>query len=163
MPNEPFLALSSINPEQILQGVEQIRETVPQRHEFEMLQGILHFDHDAATAVAIKTIGEDEFWARGHIPGKPIFPGVLMIESAAQLCAYTFARVNQDKRFFAFGGVDAVRFRGTVTPGDQVILMARAKRMRRNLGMYDSQAYVDGKLVYEGVITGMILPEDKDK
>lgn len=161
MPSEPILDVSTLNPERRIEGVEEIRKEVPQRFEFEMLHGILYFDADTATSAAVKRVGHDEFWSRGHIPGKPIFPGVLMIESAAQLCAYTFARVNRDKRFFAFGGVDAVRFRGTVMPGDLVILMSRARRMRRNIGIYDSQAYVDGKLVYEGIITGMILAEDK--
>jgi 3-hydroxyacyl-[acyl-carrier-protein] dehydratase len=155
----PILDPESIDLEQVLVTREGLRDFIPQRHDFEMLHGLLYFDTESAISVAYKEIHEDEFWVAGHIPGNPLFPGVLMVESAAQLCAYTFGRIQNEKRFFAFGGVDDVRFRGTVRPGDRLILMARARRMRRNLGIYDSQAFVDGKLVYEGVITGMVLPD----
>lgn len=156
--NAPILELAALRDGPVLVGKDGIREWVPQRHEFEMLDGILHYDPAAMVAVACKQISDADFWVRGHIPGRPLFPGVLMIESAAQLCCYCFCRANQEKRFFAFGGVDAVRFRGTVTPGDRLILMAKAKKMRSNLGIFDTQGFVDGRLVFEAVITGMVLP-----
>ena len=154
----PILAPDRFDPAQQLQGKEGIREWVPQRFEFEMLDAILHFDETAQVAVAAKQLASDEFWVRGHIPGLPLFPGVLMIESSAQLCCYLFSRMNREKRFFAFGGVDAVRFRGTVKAGDRVILMARARKLRANLGIFETQAFVGSRLVFEGVITGMVLP-----
>ena len=156
----PILALEGIDSEKVLVGKEGIREWVPQRFEFEMLDAILHYDEQAQVAVALKQLGEHEFWVRGHIPRLPLFPGVLMIESAAQLCCYLFCRMSAEKqRFFAFGGVDAVRFRGTVRPGDRVVLMARAQRIRSNLGVFETQAYVGGRLVFEGQVTGMVLPD----
>ena len=155
---DPIFPPQSIDPSRVIVGREGIREWVPQRHEFEMLDGILHYDEAAQIAVAIKTLGEREFWVRGHIPGRPLFPGVLMIESAAQLCCYLFCRMNREKdRFFAFGGVDSVRFRGTVKPGDRVLLMTRARKIRSNLGVFDTQAFVDQKLVFDGIVTGMVL------
>jgi 3-hydroxyacyl-[acyl-carrier-protein] dehydratase len=81
-----------------------------------------------------------------------------MIESAAQICCYLFCRMTREKeRFFAFGGVDSVRFRGTVKPGDRVLLMTRARKIRSNLGVFDTQAFVDERLVFDGVVTGMVL------
>ena len=156
--NEPIVDPGAIDCERVLAGRDEIREWVPQRHEFEMLDGILHFDEKAKVGVAFKEISPADFWVRGHIPGQPLFPGVLMIESAAQLCCYVFCRSQQEKRFFAFGGVDAVRFRGTVEPGDRLLLMAKARKTRSNLGIYETQGFVDGKLVFEAVITGMVLP-----
>lgn len=158
-PNAPILEPRDVQVERVIDGREGIRQWVPQRHEFEMLDGILHFDEGELVGVAFKVIRPDDFWVRGHIPGLPLFPGVLMIESAGQLCCYCFCRANQEKRFFAFGGVDEVRFRGTVKPGDRLILMAKAKKARRNFGVFDTQGYVDGKLVFEATITGMVLPD----
>lgn len=160
-PNALLFDVSSLSLERVVATREDIRKYVPQRHEFEMLHGILHFDASLGLAVAYRQIGAEEFWVRGHIPGRPIFPGVLMIETAAQLSGYTFCRCQEDQRFFAFGGVDEVRFRGTIRPGDRLVIVARARRMRKNLGVFDTQSFVDGTLVYEGIITGMILATDR--
>ena len=156
----PILPPESIDLERVIVGRDGIREWVPQRHEFEMLDAILHYDQATMTAVARKQLSRDEFWVRGHLPGRPLFPGVLMIESCAQLCCYLFCRKqNERKRMFAFGGVDETRFRGTVVPGDRILLMARGRKIRSNLGVFDTQAYVAGRLVFEGVVTGMVLPD----
>jgi 3-hydroxyacyl-[acyl-carrier-protein] dehydratase len=157
--NEPIVDPGAVDCERVLAGRDAIREWVPQRHEFEMLDGILHYDARELVAVAFKEIAPTDFWVRGHIPGRPLFPGVLMIESAAQLCCYLFCRRTQEKqRFFAFGGVSDVRFRGVVKPGDTILLLARAQKVRSNLGVFDTQAFHGRELVYEGVITGMVLP-----
>ncbi len=154
----PILDPSSFRPEDAIAGKEEIEAQIPQRGEFSMLHGILHMDEDKGICVGYKTLGDDEFWVPGHIPERPLFPGVLMIETAAQLCGYAFAVAQHNHGFFGFASVDAVRFRGTVVPGDVFIVMVKGRKLRRKLGMYDTQGYVDGKLVFEAIITGMIVP-----
>src|SRR4051812_13662880 len=69
-------------------GIEQIRAVNPHRYEFEMVTAIVLLDPDRKLIVGYKDLAADEFWARGHMPGYPLFPGVLMCEAAAQLCCY---------------------------------------------------------------------------
>ncbi len=159
MPATTPLIQKTLDLRQVLYTKEEIRNYVPQRFEFEMLDGILSLDLEHGAAAAFKQLTAHEFWVRGHVPGRPLFPGVLMIESAAQLCCFLFCKKQMDHRFFAFGGVDEVRFRGTVHPGDLFVIMAKARRIRSALGIFDTQAYVHDRLVYEGIITGMALPE----
>jgi len=141
---------------------DEIRRFVPQRDTFEMLHGILHYD-PSGVAVAYRDVRDDEHWVSGHIPGMPLFPGVLMIETAAQLCCYLFHKVKQDGRFFAFGGVDSVRFRGTVEPGDRIVIMTKTRRIRRHLGQFETQAFVGSQMVYEGIVTGMVLASHRER
>ena len=155
MPPKPLLDLSTIDLDQVVDGPEGIRKYNPQRFEFEQLEGIIHFDPDEGVVVGFKNIGEDEFWVRGHIPGRPLFPGVLMCEAAAQLCSYYYKRVSGTDQFLGFGGLDTVKFRGQVKPGDRLLLIARNTEWKFRKAVFSTQGIVDGKLVFEGVVTGM--------
>lgn len=138
---------------------EEILSLNPQRYEFEQIDSVLHLDIDTGVAVACKQQKPGEFWVRGHIPGRPLMPGVLMIEMAAQLCSILYhKKVGSDgKKFFGFGGVDQVKFRGSIKPGDTLIMMARAKNLHSRIAVFDSQGFANGKMVFEGVITGVII------
>jgi 3-hydroxyacyl-[acyl-carrier-protein] dehydratase len=126
----------------------------PHRFEFQMLDGIFFIDRPTGLIAGYRDCRHDEFWVRGHIPGRPIFPGVLMIEAAAQLVSY-YAMSHQKKGFLGFGGVTDVKFRGSVSPGQRVILLGKMieERPRRCVGA--AQAFVDSQMVFEGLITGM--------
>ena len=102
-----------------------------------------------------RDVKADEFWVRCHIPGRPIFPGVLMIETAAQMVSYYVMSLNPDKGFMGFGGVDDVKFRGVVEPGHRLIMVGKLIEYRPRRCIGATQGYVDGKLVYEGTITGL--------
>jgi 3-hydroxyacyl-[acyl-carrier-protein] dehydratase len=71
----------------------------------EQLTGILMFDPEQSLIVGYKDVKADEFWVRGHIPGRPLLPGVLMCECAAQLCSYYYSRATSQSRFVGFGGM----------------------------------------------------------
>ena len=86
-------------------------------------------------------------------------PGVLLLEASAQLCTF-FMRKALDpdpEKFFGFGKIDDVRFRGVAVPGDMVVLAAKLIRTMRSMAFFATQAFVDGLMIYEGEIMGSIL------
>jgi 3-hydroxyacyl-[acyl-carrier-protein] dehydratase len=155
MPPKLLTDLEALDLEHVAYDLNAIRETVPQRFEMEQLTAIHHLDRENKIAVGSRQIGHDEWWARGHIPGRPIFPGVLTIEAAAQLATWLHQAVSDDRKFFGLGGVTDVRFRGAVGPGDRLILISKVREIRSRKGLFDCQGALNGKLVFEALIIGM--------
>lgn len=158
MPPSPILDPVALDPERIVYSKEQIYAVLPQKFEFAQLDGFIHADVEAATFAALRTVRDDEWWCRGHMPQQPIFPGILMIECCAQLCAFAQQLVIPDTSVaMGFGGIDKVRFRDSVYPPAQVILIARVTDARRRKFVCDVQAFAKGKMAFEGTITGIRL------
>ena len=147
--------LSKIDLGRVVMSIDEIRQYNPHRYEMEQLTGVIHLDVAAGQIVAFKDVRTDEFWVRGHIPGRPLLPGVLMIEAAAQMSSLCYKKVQQDPRFLGFGGVDGVKFRGQVVPGDRLLLLGRAVEIRSRRAVFDTQGVVGDRLVFEARITGM--------
>jgi 3-hydroxyacyl-[acyl-carrier-protein] dehydratase len=141
----------------VLIDLATVHERIPQRHEMALLHGVLHHDTELRLAIGVHEARETDFWVRGHIPRRPLMPGVVMIEIAAQLCAWlgSFSLDMDDGQIFGFAGVDRARFRGSVVPGDRMIMASQLNRMRRNIGTFQTQAWVNGDKVFEGLITGV--------
>ena len=135
--------------------IEEVRKYVPQRYEMEMLSAVVAFEPDKKIAVGYKAVSPDEFWVRGHIPGRPLMPGVLMIEAAAQLSTFYYKFATKDERFLGFGALDGVKFRGQVLPNDRLDLVVLNTELRPRRAVFQAQGVVCGRLVFEGVITGM--------
>lgn len=157
MPPPLLLDLSQIDTTRIIADRKAIYEALPHRHEFMQLDGVCHFDPDKGFGVAFRDVKTDEWWARGHIPGHPIFPGALMLESAAQAVAYFSKLTRKDTIFMAFGGVDECKFRGAVYPPTRLYFICREldNRPRRTIGHV--QGIAKGQLVFEAKITGLGL------
>ncbi len=155
MPAPLLIDLDKLDTTQRLASREQIYELLPHRYEFMQLDAVLQVDLETRIGVALREIREDEFWVRGHIPGRPLFPGVLMLETAAQFAAYLTKRFSSEQRFLAFGGLENVKFRQAVTPPATMYLLERATEIRPRRVVCDAQAIVDGKLVMEATIIGM--------
>jgi 3-hydroxyacyl-[acyl-carrier-protein] dehydratase len=155
MPPQPIIDLSRIDPNKVLVDKEGIRRANPQRFEMEQLDGILYLDKENHILVGFKDVREDEFWVRGHIPGRPLMPGVLMIEAAAQLASYGAKTFLESIHFMGFGAVDEVKFRDTVVPPARLILVGQAFDVRPRRIVCYVQGFVNDKMVFEGKITGM--------
>lgn len=155
MPAKPFIDLDTLDFDSLVADREGIYQVNPHRFEFAQLDGIVKLDYEQKVIVGYRDVGAEEFWVRGHIPGRPIFPGVLMIETAAQLVSYYVVSNEPNKGFLGFGGVDGVKFRGQVVPGQRIVMMGKLVEMRPRRCVGDTQAFVDGKMVYEGQIKGM--------
>lgn len=145
----------------VVADLETIRKINRQRFEMEQLTAVCFVDVERKVAVGYKDLGADEFWIRGHMPGFPLLPGVLMCEIAAQLCSYLAVKhafLGADATL-GFGGLNDVRFRGIVRPGQRVIVMVQLLKIRPGVLLTSRfQAYVDRNLVAEGEILGVPLP-----
>ena len=158
--SEPIIDPSRLSLDDPIADIEAIRQINPQRHEMEQLTAILYEDLETLSCAALKDIGKDEFWCRGHMPGMPLMPGVMMLEAIAQVASY-FAQKNDllGAEIVGFGGVDEVRFRGIVTPGDRLILMVRLLKARRGrMLVAEFQGMVGDQMVVEGILRGVPIP-----
>ena len=159
MPPRTLIPLDAIDPELVVADIETIRQSNPQRYEFEQLSHICHVDLEAGEVVGVLDIPEDPWWGAGHVPARPLMPGVLMLESAAQLCSWCVHQIydasQHPGKIFGFGGIDGVKFRGTIFPPDRMIILGRKVEVRPRRAVFDTQGYVDGRMAFQAQITGM--------
>lgn len=154
MPPQTLFDISQLDLTRIIFGKEEIRSTNPQRGPMEHLDGIIFVDSQKHQIVGVKHVRDDEFWVPGHIPGRPLLPGVLMIEAAAQLACFYTKRYSGWKGFIGFNGVEECKFRVQVPPGKSLILMALQTWERHRRMCCEVQGYVDGALAFETSIIG---------
>ena len=159
MPSALLADISTIDANTIILDKEKIRSLIPHRYEMEQIDAVLKFDKDNRLIVGLKNVQADEFWVRGHIPGRPLLPGVLMIESSAQLASILsrLMGISPGDKFIGFSGIDKVKFRGTVVPGDKLIIIIKCTDLNNRRAIFETQGVTNGKLVFEGTITGMMI------
>ncbi len=161
MPPKSFIVpLESIDCDQIVADIEAIRAVNPQRHEMEQLTAIVYEDRDRHICVGFKDVGQNEFWARGHMPGMPLMPGVIMLEAAAQCCGFYAKKYDVlGADMIGFGGLEDVRFREPVIPGDRLIILCELVNVRRGrMVICRFQGVVRNAIAVEGVIKGIPIP-----
>ena len=162
MPPPLIVDPASLNHGQVVADLEGIRRVNPQRYELEQLNAIILIDREQQIIAGYKDVRPDEFWVRGHLPDYPLLPGVLICEAAAQLCSYYITSAKLIAGFLGFGGMENVRFRGTVRPGDRLLLIGKALKIHRRKTVFSVQGFVGGSMVFHGDIIGMPLARPGD-
>lgn len=159
MPSQPLIDFEKIDLERVVATRDLVLEKIRQRGRFALLDGILHIDGEAGLIVGFKDIRPDDWWAADHVPGRPIFPGALMCEAAAQLCSFDYLRKQAipEGSFLGFGGMDGTRFRGVVQPTCRMLFAARPERLRSRMFTYAAQGFVERGLVFETEIMGVLV------
>src|SRR3954454_24586083 len=125
MPPVPLVDPTTIDTSRVLVDREGIRRANPQRFEMEQLTAIVALVPEKHLIIGYKDVEADEFWVRGHLPDYPLMPGVLICEAAAQLSSFYCHTIKLvENGFLGFGGMEDVRFRGQVRPGDRLVMVA---------------------------------------
>ncbi|MEZ6106289.1 MAG: 3-hydroxyacyl-ACP dehydratase FabZ family protein [Pirellulaceae bacterium] len=156
-----ILPFSEFDMDRILVDRDGINEVNLQRFEMQQLDAIVVEDLDRLVCVGYKDATPDEFWVRGHMPGMPLMPGVIMCEAAAQLASYFATRHHLlGDGAIGLGGLEGVRFRNVVLPGNRLVLMSQMTKVRRGaLIVCRFQGFVNEQIVVEGEIKGIPLPK----
>ena len=138
---------------EVVYDIEAIMKFLPHRYPFILIDRIIKLVAGKELA-ALKNVTINEAYFQGHFPGYPIFPGVLIIEALAQVGAVAVLSLPQHKgKSILFAGVDNLRFRGPVFPGDSLRLEVKLTKMRSSIGKGTAIATVEGKTVAEGELT----------
>ncbi|HEY9302521.1 MAG TPA: 3-hydroxyacyl-ACP dehydratase FabZ [Phormidium sp.] len=132
-------------------SIEEIQNLLPHRYPFLLVDRIIDYV-PGQKAVGIKNVTVNEPFFQGHFPGKPIMPGVLIVEAMAQVGGIVLTQLPDIERgLFMFAAIDGVRFRRPVTPGDQLVMTLELLSVkRRRFGKMRGIAQVDGQLACEG-------------
>ena len=142
--------------------IEEILSYLPHRYPFLMIDRIVAIDGDDS-AIGIKNVSFNEPMFQGHFPGKPVFPGVLIIEAMAQTAGAIVmahdAATGGGRNIVLMLTIDKAKFRKPAGPGDRIELHIRKVHRRRTVGRYEGRAMVGGVLIAEAEVGAMIVSE----
>lgn len=136
---------------------DQIKKIIPQREPFLMIDEVEEYKA-GESATAYKYVNEEEWYFKGHFPGNPIMPGVLITESLAQTGAIAILSLEENKGKNAlFGGIDKMKFKKMVVPGDKLKLEVKIIKQKGPIGVGEAIATVDEKIVAKGELTFAVV------
>jgi 3-hydroxyacyl-[acyl-carrier-protein] dehydratase len=154
MPPALVFDLSQIDLDAIAFDKAAILKQNPQRYEMQHLDGIIWYNKEKMQILGFKDVTQNEFWVRGHIPGRPLMPGVIMLEAAAQLTSFYVKEINAFPGFVGFAGVDETKFRATVEPGQRLYLLGQGVKFQSRKFTCKVQGVVNGQMAFETLISG---------
>ncbi len=157
MPAEPLFPYEHVDFEHPMADIEAVKAINPHRGDMIQIDGVATWSDDFSEGVGWRDVRDDEFWVPGHIPGRPLLPGVLMIEAAAQLASFIHIKGSPlgESSFLGFTRCDDCAFRGVVVPGDRLVMLAKSMSRNRRRFVSRCQGFVRGNLTFEVTVTGM--------
>ncbi len=142
-------------------NIDEIMSYLPHRYPFLLVDKVLAFE-EGVSIRALKNVTVNEPHFTGHFPDFPVMPGVLIVEAMAQVGGIlAFQSAPKDQEFLVyFTGIDGVRFRKPVRPGDQLIFELTCLRRRGHMWKFKGEAFVDGELVCGGTLMATLMPKE---
>jgi 3-hydroxyacyl-[acyl-carrier-protein] dehydratase len=148
-------------PSGMVHTTAEIEGLIPHRWPFLLVDRIVEYEPDEKRIVGIKGVSATEWFFQGHFPGLPVMPGVLQVEALAQTMAvYVAKQPGFGDRIGLFAGIDEVRFKRIVVPGDTLRLAITMEKLGSRFGKGRGVASVDGEVACEGVLSFIIPPEE---
>ena len=140
---------------------QEIQEIIPHRYPFLLVDRIIELEV-GKRAVGIKNLSINEWYFQGHFPGRPIMPGVLIMEALAQVGTVIMLKKPEYEGYLGlFAGLDNVKFKRQVIPGDQLRLEVELLKVRKTFGTASGKAYVGDELAAEGILKFFLEPKAK--
>jgi 3-hydroxyacyl-[acyl-carrier-protein] dehydratase len=143
--------------------IQEILGLLPHRYPFLLIDRVVEFER-GKRLVAIKNVTMNEPFFQGHFPNYPIMPGVLVIEAMAQAGAIIMMNEipDREKKLAVFTGIEKAKFRRPVVPGDQLRIEVDVLAFKSRLGRMEANAFVEGKLVCQAILTCSIVPRARE-
>jgi len=151
----PIYDLSTIDLHRTVVALEEIQKIIPQRHEMEQLQGIVHIDNEADVIIGRREVRPTEFWVRSQPPESAAMPPTLLLECAAQLSAYWGMVRQPEMGFVGFARCDELEVHGHVTAPSVVYMVAKVLSIKPRRLVAQCQAICAGRVVFGVKVTGM--------
>ncbi|KNF09694.1 3-hydroxyacyl-[acyl-carrier-protein] dehydratase FabZ [Gottschalkia purinilytica] len=137
----------------------QIQNLIPHRYPFLLVDKVVEIE-EGKRAVGIKNVAANEPFFQGHFPGNPIMPGVLIVEAMAQVGAVTLMTIEENREKLAvFTGIDGVRIKKQVRPGDTLRMEVELVKFKRGIGVAEAVAYVDGEIACKGTLMFALIDQ----